>query len=145
MNLFIERASPEDLADRASWRYEPPYDFYDDHSRPVKNPEGFCSARDDAGRLVGFFYFERRGAGVFYGLGMRPDLTGRGLGLEFVSTGIAFARERFGRRRLVLDVAEFNARAIKVYERAGFRVTGRHTRYCEGWGDVPFIDMQLDA
>ena len=45
----------------------------------------------------------------------------------------------------ITAVAEFNARAIKVYERAGFRVTGRHTRYFEGWGDVPFIDMQLDA
>ena len=145
MNITVEPATPDDVAAIDAYRYEPPYDFYDDHSRPVKNPEGFCSARDDAGRLVGFFYFERRGAGVFYGLGMRPDLTGRGLGLEFVSTGIAFARERFGPRRLVLDVAEFNARAIKVYERAGFRVTGRHTRYFEGWGDVPFIDMQLDA
>jgi aminoglycoside 6'-N-acetyltransferase/ribosomal-protein-alanine N-acetyltransferase len=136
---------PEDLAERAGWRYEPPYDFYDDDGRPVKNPEGFASVRDEAGELIGFYYFERRGDSVFYGLGLRPDCTGQGLGLEFVRTGIELARRRFGARRIVLDVAEFNVRATKVYERAGFRVIGRKTRYFEGWGDVPFLDMELDA
>jgi aminoglycoside 6'-N-acetyltransferase/ribosomal-protein-alanine N-acetyltransferase len=144
VNVTVEPATPEDLAERASWRYEAPYDFYDDDGRPVKNPERFLSVRDEAGLLVGFFYLERRGASVFYGLGMRPDLTGQGLGLEFVRTGVDLARKRFRARRIVLDVAEFNVRARKVYERAGFRVTGRHMRYFEGWGDVPFVDMELD-
>jgi [ribosomal protein S18]-alanine N-acetyltransferase len=145
VNITVEPATTEDLAERAGWRYDPPYDFYDDDGRPVKNPERFFSVRGDGGRLVGFFYFERRGAGVFYGLGLRPDLTGRGLGLEFVRRGIEVARERYGTRPIVLDVAEFNVRATKVYERAGFRVTGRHTRYFEGWGDLPFLDMALDT
>jgi aminoglycoside 6'-N-acetyltransferase/ribosomal-protein-alanine N-acetyltransferase len=145
VNVRIGPATADDLAERASWRYEPPYDFYDDDGRPVKNPERFVSVRDDAGELIGFYYFERRGDSVYYGLGLRPDQTGRGLGPEFVQTGIDAARRRFGRRRLVLDVAEFNVRAMTVYERAGFRVTGRKTRYFEGWGDVPFLDMELDA
>jgi [ribosomal protein S18]-alanine N-acetyltransferase len=145
VSFAVEPATSDDLAERAGWRYERPYDFYDDDGRPVKNPERFLSVRDADGRLIGFFYLERRGADVFYGLGMRPDLTGRGLGLEFVLAGIEVARERFGPRRIVLDVAEFNVRARKVYERAGFRVIGRHTRYFEGWGDMPFVDMELDA
>jgi RimJ/RimL family protein N-acetyltransferase len=144
VNLTVEAASQEDLAERASWRYEPPYDFYDDDGRPVRNPERFFGVRDEAGRLVGFYYFERRGASVFYGLGMRPDLTGSGLGLEFVQRGIEVARKRFGLRRIELDVAEFNVRAMKVYERAGFRVSGHHSRYFAGWGEVPFVDMELD-
>jgi [ribosomal protein S18]-alanine N-acetyltransferase len=145
VNFTVEPATLQDLTERAGWRYEPPYDFYDDDGRPVKNPERFLSVRDDAGRLVGFYYFERRGADVFYGLGLRPDLTGQGLGVEFVRTGIEFARERYRPRRIVLDVAEFNVRAAKVYERAGFRVAGRHTRYFASWGDIPFLDMELGA
>jgi ribosomal-protein-alanine N-acetyltransferase len=70
-------------------------------------------------------------------------VTGCGLGLAFVTAGLDFARERLGATRFVLDVAEFNERAIHVYERAGFRRIGTKTRYFEGWGDVPFVDMEL--
>jgi RimJ/RimL family protein N-acetyltransferase len=138
----VEPASSESLEEVATWRYEPPYDFYNDDGRPVRNPERFFAVRDDGGRLVGSLLFEERPAGVFYGLGMRPDLTGRGLGLEFVRLGLAFAHERFPGRRVVLDVADFNHRARKVYERAGFRVIGSHIKHFEDWGDITLVDME---
>jgi RimJ/RimL family protein N-acetyltransferase len=141
---FIEPATAESLAEVARWRYEPPYDFYNDDGKPVKNPERHFAVRDEAGRLVGSLYFEEREPGVFYGLGMRPGLTGRGLGLDFVRFGLEFAHERFPGRRVILDVADFNVRARKVYERAGFHVTGSHVRHFDGWGDVTFIDMAED-
>jgi RimJ/RimL family protein N-acetyltransferase len=107
------------------------------------NPERFYSVHGDDGAIAGYHYFEEREDAIFYGLGLRPDLTGRGLGLAFVTAGLEFARELFGPSRFVLDVAEFNERAIRVYERAGFRRTGTKTRFFEGWGDVPFVDMEL--
>jgi ribosomal-protein-alanine N-acetyltransferase len=137
----IEPASDDLFEERTNWRYEPPYDFYDDDGEPVLNPERFFAVRDEAG-LVGFFYLEERDAGVFYGLGLRPDLTGRGLGLDFVCLGLDLAHERYLGRPVFLDVAEFNVRARKVYERAGFRLTGRKTRRFPGRGEVPFVDME---
>ncbi len=137
----IEPASDDVLKQVATWRYEPPYDFYNDDGKPVKNPERFFGVHDD-GDLVGFIYLEERDDGIFYGLGMRPDLTGRGLGLDFVRFGLEFVHRRFPGRQVLLDVAEFNVRAAKVYERAGFRVTGRHVRRFDGWGDVAFVDME---
>ena len=145
MKLRIEPASAELFAQRAAWRYPPPYDFYDDDGIPPNNPELFYEAHDEGGALVGFYFFGPRQKGLFYGLGLRPDLTGHGLGREFVDAGIAFAEKRFGRTRLVLDVAEFNERAIRVYERAGFRRVGRKVRSFERWGDVPFVDMERPA
>jgi [ribosomal protein S18]-alanine N-acetyltransferase len=143
VKLRLEPATPETLAEVETWRYEPPYDFYDHDGKRVKNPERFHAARDETDALVGFYYFEERPQAIFYGLALRPDLTGRGLGLDFVNEGIRFARERYGTRPIVLDVAEFNERARKVYERAGFRETGRHVESFGRRGTVRFVDMAL--
>ncbi|HSB39697.1 MAG TPA: GNAT family N-acetyltransferase [Gaiellaceae bacterium] len=144
MRLEISPADAETFSQLETWRYEPPYDFYDGDVEPVLNPERFFGARDERGELVGFYYFEPKPPDLDYGLGLRPDLTGRGLGLEFFLAGLAFARERYAPRRVFLHVAEFNERARRVYERAGFRVVSRHVRSFERFGEVPFLTMAED-
>ena len=138
----IEPASPEALADIATWAYEPPYDFYDGRHEPVRDPARYFAALDEGGSLVGHYYFELRDGVLQYGLGLRPELTGRGHGLEFFRVGLEFGRERFRPERIVLAVAAFNERAITVYERAGFRITGRHVRSFPEFGEVEFVDME---
>ena len=130
-----------DFDDLATWHYEPPYDFYDSDQDPVQNPERFFAVRDDDGSLIGFLYFEPKDDVLEYGLGLRPDLTGKGLGLEFFRAGLEFGRERYKPSLIRLFVAAFNERAIKVYERAGFCETGRHVRTFARWGDVEFVNM----
>jgi RimJ/RimL family protein N-acetyltransferase len=125
----------------AAWRYPPPYDFYDGDADPVLNPERFYEATDALGELIGFYYFETNPPDLDYGLGLRPDLTGRGLGLEFFEVGLAFARERYRPQRVYLHVAEFNERAQRVYERAGFSVISSHVRKFERFGEVTFLTM----
>src|SRR5262249_2678489 len=122
----IGQATREDLGEIATWRYEPPYDFYDGDQESVESPERYFAARNDDGALVGFYYFEPHDEALDYGLGMRPDLTGRGLGLHFFRAGLEFGRERYRAGHVRLYVASFNERAIKVYQPAGFRQTGRH-------------------
>ena len=108
------------------------------------NPERHFGAWNEEGELVGFYYFELKPPDLDYGLGLRPDLTGRGLGLEFFLSGLEFAREQYEPRRVFLHVAEFNQRAIRVYERAGFVVVSRHVRTFERFGQVPFLTMAED-
>jgi len=136
------------------WHYEAPYDFYDSTSGPddleelldpARREGTYFSAFDTEGALVGFFQFESEGETVDVGLGLRPDLTGRGLGEEYLLAGLDFARERFSPGRFTLAVATFNERAIRVYERAGFRLTSSEAR--QSWGqDVvsEYWDMTLD-
>jgi RimJ/RimL family protein N-acetyltransferase len=142
MNLTIRPATPETFAERGAWRYDPPYDFYDGDQDPVLNPERFFDAFDEDGTLIGFYYFEEKDDAVEIGLGLRPDLTGRGLGGEFFRLGLDFAREHYGAETIILNVAASNVRAIKVYERAGFVETGRHMRHFDRWGDVEFVEME---
>jgi ribosomal-protein-alanine N-acetyltransferase len=78
------------------------------------------------------------------GLGLRPNLTGQGLGLEYLRAGLEFARERFSPWRFTLSVATFNERAIEVYERAGFWRGGVYTHHTHG-ADYPFLAMAREA
>ena len=145
MELRIEPAS-DDVHNRLrGWRYPPPYDFYDGDIDPPLNPERFFAALGRDGELVGFYYFEEKPPDLDYGLGLRPDLAGRGLGLDFFNAGLAFAHERYRPRRVYLHVAEFNERARIVYQRAGFEVVSRHVRSFERFGEVQFLTMAEPA
>jgi len=142
-----------DAREISGWRYGPPYDFYDSNAGPADlaellDPQSrtnvYFSALDGENRLVGFFQYEESDEAVDVGLGLRPDLTGRGLGVEFVLAGPAFARERFSPRRFILSVATFNGRAIGVYERAGFRRGEVFMHHTNG-GEHEFLRMERGA
>ena len=153
MRRYLFKQMDDDEAREISgWRYEPPYDFYDAVSDPddleeLLDPErredAYFSAFDEV-LLVGFFQFEVRGDTVDVGLGLRPDLTGAGLGLGFLLAGLDFARERFSPARFTLAVATFNGRAIRVYEKAGFRRGDVYTHRTNG-GEYPFLAMAREA
>jgi [ribosomal protein S18]-alanine N-acetyltransferase len=143
----------DDAREISRWHYQPPYDFYDSASDPddleelldpARRENTYFSALDGEGDLVGFFQFETEGETVDVGLGLRPDLTGKGLGLEYLLAGLAFARERFSPGRFTLSVATFNERAIEVYERAGFRRGAVYTHYTNG-ADYLFLAMARKA
>lgn len=122
------------------WQYDGEYAFYN-QTEPfsVAHPERIVEENsfvwlDAAGELLGHVSYGPDGRiptveGYDYsedwldiGLGLRPDLCGRGLGEAYVFACLRFARERYGAERFRLSVAAFNKRAIRVYERAGFRV-----------------------
>lgn len=114
------------------WRYAGEYEIYDLGLATLllatfvsavageKAGVGFYSAATDEDRLVGIVSLASRAGDVELGLGLRPDLTGRGLGLSFVRSVMDLARERYHPRTFSLSVATFNHRAITIYERAGF-------------------------
>jgi len=141
VEIQIAPASAETHELMASWRYPPPYDFYDGDAEPVRNPERFYAALDEKDQLVGFYYFESNPPDLDYGLGLRPDLTGQGLGLEFFCAGLAYAQKHFQPRRVLLHVADFNKRAVRVYERAGFRLVSSQVRTFDRLGEVEFLTM----
>ncbi len=137
----------------AAWQYEPPYSFYDwtadaDDLALLLDAETrdgrFFAFADETDALVGFFEFRLDGTDVVVGLGLRPDLTGRGLGRQFVDAGLAFARERFAPAGFRLSVATFNKRAIRVYERCGFQ-PGRTYDHATNGGVHPFLEMSRPA
>ncbi|HEX5440620.1 MAG TPA: GNAT family protein [Ktedonobacterales bacterium] len=159
MSFRLEPMRWGDARQISRWRYEGVYAFYDQDTLPlllvalVRAPlrmvgfEAFVvydDARKPGDRRIGIFTFIRRGDSIEIGLAMRPDLTGRGLGLAFVEAGMDFARARYAPTRFTLDVATFNERARKVYERAGFRPAETFIRSARG-GPREFLAMNCPA
>src|SRR2546421_416682 len=101
-------------------------------ARGTRSPPASSSAARSA---------RRRGDEVEVGLGLRPDLTGRGLGESFSRAALDFARAEWSPRRFRLYVAAWNRRALRVYERLGFREAGRQVRRFDLVGDHEFIEM----
>src|SRR5262245_1420094 len=142
-----------DALEAGHWRYDGHYAIYDFDLpallltallQRLLFQHVFYSVLDEQGILVGIFTFTRTGDTLEVGLGMRPDLTGKGRGPQFFEAGLAFARRRYAPRRFALDVATFNERARKVYARAGFvplRTFHRRTR--AGW--LEYIEMTREA
>ena len=134
-----------------TWRYDPPYERYDLDADPsdvqrMLSGEGWFAAEDaETGDLVGFFEFIATGDQIEVGLGLRPDLTGRGLGAGFLEQGLDFARERWTPATFWLDVYEWNVRAILAYERAGFVRGEVYRDRSEDGSEKEFLKMSRQA
>lgn len=142
-----------------SWHYPDPYSIYDMDMRwPMVIQQFFLflggsiyyaafrpgTGTGESAELVGFFSFVLRSAVLDVGIAMRPDLTGRGLGLSFVLAGLDFARKTFAPASFRLDVAVFNQRARRTYERAHFHVTRTVYRRIRG-REYPCLEMIRNA
>jgi ribosomal-protein-alanine N-acetyltransferase len=145
--MRVEALSDRHALEIATWRYEFPYEWYDTSSDPrrvellvdPKRREGLRAIVDDDGELVGFFNFVRVRDEVRVGLGMRPDLTGRGLAQPFIRAGLDYARQEWSPKRFRLWVARWNERALRAYRRAGFREVEQHDE------ESRFVEMELPA
>ena len=151
MQFHIEPLTQSDAETIATWHYDGEYAFYDAEADaddlaelldPSLRGESMYGVRNGAGELVGFFAFQITGGVVDYGLGLRPDLTGKGSGADFVRAGLDFAQSRFSPKTIQLHVAAFNKRAIKVYQRIGFREVEHYMNRTNG-GEFEFVRMEL--
>ncbi len=144
----MEQSEALEIADR--WKYDGEYAFYNMTADP-EDYEEIVTAEErgdryfsvfDGDELTGFFCVEQEGADVEIGLGLRPDLTGRGRGKVFLEEILRFVWENYSFEKIKLDVASFNQRAVKVYERAGFVKTGTAKVSTNG-GIYDFTTMEL--
>lgn len=51
---------------------------------------------------------------------MRPSLTGKGMGREFLQSFLDFVQKEYDLKSIELSVAKFNERATKLYKNVGF-------------------------
>ena len=156
MKFTLKEIDKETALEILAWRYEEPYDFYNNEVSKESLGEligGSYRAVYEDGRLFGFFCAGTaaqvpRGmlAGAYpdgfidIGLGMVPDGTGQGNGQRFFAYAVSAVQNQHPGLRLRLTVAEFNKRAIRLYCKSGFREAAR---FCTDFAD--FITMERDG
>jgi len=149
MKLLSQKMTNSHATEILNWRYPPPYSMYNQEVSAAGLKElldqSYKAIVDQDGGLIGFYCTGRSAqvpkghefnvyqqTYIDIGLGMKPELTGKGFGKEF----LAFILQQLGSYSLRLTVAKFNQRAISLYEAFEFKHTHTFTN-----GGVEFITM----
>ena len=124
----LEPLTKETVAEISGWEYEAPYEAYSFNGHQDKylldetiwGVEQFCLTYD--GIILGQVACQYESADLLVGWSMAPEFTGQGNGAAFVGRcvqEIRRAKDHTG--RILLRVSARNKRAIKAYQKAGFR------------------------
>jgi len=140
------------------WTYDPPFQVYDlspEELEALLIPKyryhqvldgtghlvGYCCFGEDA-RVPGGDYSRGEPAVLDVGIGLRPDLVGRGLGHGFVTAILEYASKMFQPGMFRVTVADFNLRSLKTFQKLGFRTTNHFHRDPDG---MPFTELERSA
>jgi ribosomal-protein-alanine N-acetyltransferase len=138
--LRLDSMTEEDGRMICEWRYLAPYDLYrwppwetmvtqgrefgDENIRQSQ----YMSVRGEQGQLVGYVQFFEMDRTLRLGMGLRPDCCDLGWGATLTRMAVQEARRRQPGAEVDLEVEQWNKRAIRVYEKAGFVITDEYER-----------------
>lgn len=139
MNLNKARFTEEHAIDVSKWKYTDEYSIYNlPPWEEIKN-NNFSLSREDKRKnfisfmnnneeLIGFINLLDEGDSVLFGIGIKPDYCGKGIGKEIIRLGLEECKNRYDDKPIVLEMRTFNIRAIKCYESQGFRIVDTKNR-----------------
>ena len=160
--VALRRPSPSDLASVIRWYRDPEIARLTRYqTRQMTQPEierffqirmlapdalAYSIVELPSKRFIGFTTFSAldgdNGSVMFHITIGERDAWGRGLGTEATQLMLFHAFERLGLHRVGLTVFSYNTRAIRAYEKAGFRVEGRLREAIQRQG-VYFDEVQM--
>src|SRR6056297_2674392 len=131
------------------WKYTGKYSFYDmtEDQEDLEvfldpdNWENKFAVLNKNDELIDFYSYYFKDEIMWIGFGLRPDLTGKGLGESFVKAGIEHGIEKFSytKDHIMLAVAKFNERALRLYKKIGFKKTREYDQATNG-GTYRFVE-----
>ena len=149
----LKYASLNEAAKReiCSWRYSgeyaiynlPDYEFMRSQQRGFMNP---ASERQyygfwDNDVLVGYVKITEGENDVSVGIGVCPELCGKHYGRQIMLAVYDISKKLYPAKPLSLEVRTWNKRAIKCYEKAGFKIIGDAFELETGIGTGTFYRM----
>ena len=154
MNIIIEKASPGDASNILEYLKlvggETDYLTFGSEGMPfsaeaeesyiaeIEKSDDLMLVAKDGDRIIGIASLNRMPRRMShrgdFGLSVAKDYWGRGIGSRLTEEVILFAKEN--RYEIIdLEVRSDNLRAIKLYEKYGFRKIGSHPAFLQIAGD----------
>jgi RimJ/RimL family protein N-acetyltransferase len=137
-----------------SWHYNDEYAVYDYPSYKIvkkdkwsianrkKRKKEYVAVIDKDKNLCGIFRVQNLEEGVYIGLGLKPSICGQGYGNELMKIILDLCNHIYPGRKLLLEVKTFNNRAIKCYEKVGFKIVDTITKITPN-GKDEYYKMEL--
>lgn len=133
MKLTPHKLSEEQAKEISNWKYPGEYSIYDlpswdkmvEENYSLTNDvkrERFISYTNEDGEFVGFVNLLDEGDSVFFGIGVKPDYCGKGIGKIITKMALTESQKRFPNKPIVLEVRTWNKRAIHCYQSQGFKI-----------------------
>lgn len=143
--LYIIRPlSEENAREIATWRYDQPYNLYDlsqENIQGLLDPEfRYHQVLDSGGKLIGYccYGLDARVPGGEYrlvepevldlGVGLKPSLTGKGLGVLFVQSVLDYGALTYQPQLFRATIAGFNQRSLRTFQNLGFKIQNSFIR-----------------
>ncbi len=135
------------------WKYEddyvsynlPSYEEMKEHNYGMVNPEKsnnyICYIIDE--EVIAYTNMkEMVNNKIFFGIGLRPDFCGKGIGNIILLDSLKEIKKRYPNFIIFLEVRSWNKRAIRAYEKVGFNVTNNITKKDRLGNDCEFTEME---
>nr|WP_082761246.1 GNAT family N-acetyltransferase [Clostridium sp. ATCC 25772] len=113
-----------------------------DYVKNFPNDNNVFSVYSDKNELVGncAIYLSDK---VTFSVQLRPSLTSKGLGKEFLTSILNCIKERYNLKTIGLSVLKFNERAIRLYKSLDFKVTNEFIGKTVK-GEMEFLAMEKE-
>lgn len=149
--LTSHRLTQAEKGQICAWQYPGEYAAYDlpAYAEMQEKQIGFCDPEREAnyrawyqaGCLVGFTNLLEEEREVFVGIGVNPKFCGQGYGQRILKEVCELSKRLFPGKPLYLEVRTWNERAVRCYEKAGFRIDGTPFEQITGMGPGTFYRM----
>ena len=154
-NRIIKDVMKEEYArEITEWKYEGEYADYNLPSYEECKSKNYGITREDRSKNYTVYILD--GEVVFYsnmkimddnkiyvGVGLKPKYCGKGIGSFFLNDSVQDLKEKYPEYTLCLEVRSWNKRAIKSYEKLGFKITNTKVTKDRLGNDTEFIEMEL--
>lgn len=122
-----------DAKDICQWKYEGDFEVYNypDWEECIKMQIAFTDEEkrrkqyykvNKSGERLGYFCLEEIDNAIELSVGIAPDKCSGGNGDMLINLALAKISELYSGKKIMLTVRPFNKRALRVYEKAGFKI-----------------------